>query len=124
PPHAPGVGAPGCVRRRRGGRHRLRAGDPRRRAHHADAHRPGADRAARGPRPEVVPRPRAPRAGLMHPALQTPLLDLLGSRYPIVQIGMGWVAGPKLVSATCNAGAFGIIASATMTYDELVRAIA
>ena len=60
----------------------------------------------------------------MHPALQTPLLEVLGSRYPIVQTGMGWVAGPKLVSATCNAGAFGIIASATMTYDELVRAIA
>jgi NAD(P)H-dependent flavin oxidoreductase YrpB (nitropropane dioxygenase family) len=60
----------------------------------------------------------------MHHALQTPLLDLLGSRYPIVQTGMGWVAGPKLVSATCNAGAFGIIASATMTYDELVKAIA
>lgn len=60
----------------------------------------------------------------MHPALHTPLLELLGSRYPIVQTGMGWVAGPKLVSATSNAGAFGIIASATMTYDELVVAIA
>ena len=59
----------------------------------------------------------------MHPALTTPLLDLLGSKYPIVQTGMGWVAGPKLVSATSNAGAFGIIASATMTYDELVVAI-
>jgi NAD(P)H-dependent flavin oxidoreductase YrpB (nitropropane dioxygenase family) len=59
----------------------------------------------------------------MHPALTTPLLDLLGSKYPIVQTGMGWVAGPKLVSATSNAGAFGIIASATMTYDELVGAI-
>ena len=60
----------------------------------------------------------------MHPALTTPLLDLLGSKYPIVQTGMGWVAGPKLVSATSNAGAFVIIASATMTYDELVVAIA
>jgi NAD(P)H-dependent flavin oxidoreductase YrpB (nitropropane dioxygenase family) len=60
----------------------------------------------------------------MHPALKTSLCDLLGSRYPIVQTGMGWVAGPKLVSATSNAGAFGIIASATMTYDELVVAIA
>lgn len=59
----------------------------------------------------------------MHPALRTPLLDLLGSRYPIVQTGMGWVAGPKLVAATSNAGAFGIIASATMTYDELVVAV-
>ena len=60
----------------------------------------------------------------MHPALTTPLLELLGSKYPIVQTGMGWVAGAKLVSATSNAGAFGIIASATMTYDELVVAIA
>lgn len=60
----------------------------------------------------------------MHPALHTPLLDVLGSRYPIVQTGMGWVAGPSLVSATSNAGAFGIIASATMTYEELARAVA
>lgn len=60
----------------------------------------------------------------MHSALHTPLLDLLGCRYPIVQTGMGWVAGPKLVSATSNAGAFGIIASATMTFEELVVAIA
>lgn len=60
----------------------------------------------------------------MHAALRTPLLDLLGCRYPIVQTGMGWVAGPRLVSATSNAGAFGIIASATMTYEELVAAIA
>ena len=60
----------------------------------------------------------------MHAALHTPLLELLGCRYPIVQTGMGWVAGPKLVSATSNAGAFGIIASATMTYEELVAAIA
>lgn len=59
----------------------------------------------------------------MHPALTTPLLELLGSKYPIVQTGMGWVAGPKLVSATSNAGAFGIIASATMTYEELFVAI-
>lgn len=59
----------------------------------------------------------------MHPALSTPLIELLGSKYPIIQTGMGWVAGPKLVSATSNAGAFGIIASATMTYDELVVAV-
>jgi NAD(P)H-dependent flavin oxidoreductase YrpB (nitropropane dioxygenase family) len=36
---------------------------------------------------------------------------------------MGWVAGPRLVSATANAGGLGILASATMTYDELDRAI-
>jgi NAD(P)H-dependent flavin oxidoreductase YrpB (nitropropane dioxygenase family) len=37
---------------------------------------------------------------------------------------MGWVAGPRLVTATCEAGALGILASATMTLDELAKAIA
>src|SRR4051812_37200473 len=36
---------------------------------------------------------------------------------------MGWVAGPRLVSATANSGALGILASATMTYDQLEAAI-
>jgi len=59
-----------------------------------------------------------------HPALHTRLCDLVGVRYPIVQTGMGWVAGPRLVAATANAGALGILASATMTVDELRTAIA
>ena len=37
---------------------------------------------------------------------------------------MGWVSGPALTSATANAGRLGILASATMTYDELEAAIA
>jgi NAD(P)H-dependent flavin oxidoreductase YrpB (nitropropane dioxygenase family) len=37
---------------------------------------------------------------------------------------MGWVAGPRLVAATANAGGLGILASATMTLDELATAIA
>jgi NAD(P)H-dependent flavin oxidoreductase YrpB (nitropropane dioxygenase family) len=37
---------------------------------------------------------------------------------------MGWVAGPKLVSATANAGALGILASATMDFDQLKTSIA
>ncbi len=37
---------------------------------------------------------------------------------------MGWVAGPRLVSATARAGALGILASATMTYEELRAAVA
>jgi NAD(P)H-dependent flavin oxidoreductase YrpB (nitropropane dioxygenase family) len=49
---------------------------------------------------------------------------LVGVRYPIVQTGMGWVAGPRLVAASANAGALGILASATMTVDELGAAIA
>jgi NAD(P)H-dependent flavin oxidoreductase YrpB (nitropropane dioxygenase family) len=55
--------------------------------------------------------------------LDTDLTRLTGIRHPVVQTGMGWVAGPKLVSATANAGGLGIIASATMTLDELERAI-
>lgn len=58
-----------------------------------------------------------------HPALRTRLCRLAGVRYPIVQTGMGWVAGPRLVAATASAGALGILASATMSLDELRRAI-
>ncbi|MFJ2758124.1 NAD(P)H-dependent flavin oxidoreductase [Nocardioides sp. NPDC087217] len=54
---------------------------------------------------------------------RTPLTELTGVDHPIVQTGMGWVAGPRLVSATANAGALGILASATMTLDELEKAI-
>ena len=42
---------------------------------------------------------------------------------PLVQTGMGFVAGPRLVAATCEAGALGILASATMTLDQLAAAI-
>jgi NAD(P)H-dependent flavin oxidoreductase YrpB (nitropropane dioxygenase family) len=55
--------------------------------------------------------------------LKTPLTDLVGVRHPVVQTGMGWVAGPRLVSGTANAGGLGILASATMTLDELENAI-
>ncbi|MEU0344412.1 nitronate monooxygenase [Streptomyces bobili] len=55
--------------------------------------------------------------------METALTRLVGVRYPIVQTGMGWVAGPRLVSATANAGALGILASATMTLDQLREAV-
>jgi NAD(P)H-dependent flavin oxidoreductase YrpB (nitropropane dioxygenase family) len=57
-------------------------------------------------------------------ALATPLCKLLGIDFPIVQTGMGWVAGPRLASATSAAGGLGIIASATMTFAQLKDAIA
>jgi NAD(P)H-dependent flavin oxidoreductase YrpB (nitropropane dioxygenase family) len=47
----------------------------------------------------------------------------IGLRVPLVQTGMGWVAGPRLVAATCEAGALGILASATMTLEQLAAAI-
>jgi NAD(P)H-dependent flavin oxidoreductase YrpB (nitropropane dioxygenase family) len=34
----------------------------------------------------------------MHPTLHTELCDLCGIRVPIVQTGMGWVAGPRLTA--------------------------
>ncbi|TIC80664.1 nitronate monooxygenase [Nocardioides sp. GY 10113] len=55
--------------------------------------------------------------------LRTPFTDLVGVLHPVVQTGMGWVSGPRLVSGTANAGGLGILASATMTFDELEKAI-
>ncbi len=55
--------------------------------------------------------------------LSTALTELVGVRHPVVQTGMGWVAGPRLVSGTANAGGLGILASATMTFEELEQAI-
>lgn len=49
----------------------------------------------------------------------TPLCDLLGCRYPIVQTAMGWVAGSSLVAATTNAGGFGFLAGATIAADRI-----
>ncbi|MGQ0802492.1 MAG: NAD(P)H-dependent flavin oxidoreductase [Actinomycetota bacterium] len=59
----------------------------------------------------------------MKPALRTRACELFGVDYPIVQTGMGWVAGARLTSATSAAGGLGILASATMTFDELTKAI-
>ena len=56
--------------------------------------------------------------------LRTPLTEMVGIDHPVVQTGMGWVAGARLVSATANAGGLGILASATMTLAELETAIA
>ena len=59
----------------------------------------------------------------MHARLHTRACDLFGIQFPIVQTGMGWVAGPRLTSATSNAGGLGILASATMDFAELTAAI-
>ena len=61
---------------------------------------------------------------MTHGALHTRICDLFGVEYPVVQTGMGWVAGASLTSATSEAGGLGILAAATMTLDELADAIA
>jgi NAD(P)H-dependent flavin oxidoreductase YrpB (nitropropane dioxygenase family) len=57
------------------------------------------------------------------PVLDTALCRLTGIRYPVVQTGMGFVAGPRLAAATSRAGGLGIIAGATMSVPELAAAI-
>ncbi len=52
-------------------------------------------------------------------ALRTPLCDLLGCQYPVIQTAMGWVAGSSLVAATTNAGGFGFLAGATIAADQV-----
>ena len=59
----------------------------------------------------------------MSGSLQTRLTELLGCRYPVVQTAMGWVADPKLVAATCNAGGFGFLAGATIPPEQMEREI-
>ena len=56
--------------------------------------------------------------------IRTPLTELLHIRHPVVQAAMGYVSGPRLAAATSNAGGLGLIASATMSLDELRDAIA
>ncbi len=55
--------------------------------------------------------------------VRTPICDLFGIEHPIVQTGMGWVAGARLTAATSEAGGLGILAAATMRYEELEQQI-
>lgn len=55
--------------------------------------------------------------------METPLTRLLGCRYPIIQTAMGWVADPRLVAATANAGGFGFLAGAVMNLEEIEHSI-
>ncbi|MGV9310845.1 NAD(P)H-dependent flavin oxidoreductase [Streptomyces sp. NPDC003691] len=55
--------------------------------------------------------------------METAFTRLTGVRHPVVQPGMGWVAGPRLVSAAANAGALGILGSATMSPGGLRAAV-
>lgn len=41
--------------------------------------------------------------------IQTPLCRDLGIEYPVLSVGMGWLAGPELAAAVSNAGGCGVI---------------
>lgn len=53
------------------------------------------------------------------PALRTPVCDLLGIDAPIVQSGMGGVAGPEMAAAVSEAGGLGVLAGLHLTADKL-----
>jgi nitronate monooxygenase len=55
--------------------------------------------------------------------LESPLCELLGVRFPIVQAPMAGNAPPALAAAVSEAGALGSIAGATLPPDELRAAI-
>lgn len=52
-------------------------------------------------------------------SLRTPVCDLLGIEAPVVQSGMGGVAGPELAAAVCEAGGLGVLAGLNLTPDQL-----
>ncbi len=55
----------------------------------------------------------------MTTALHTRICDLFDIEVPVVQTGMGWVAGARLTAATSEAGGLGVLAAATMTLPQL-----
>jgi nitronate monooxygenase len=59
----------------------------------------------------------------MTTTLRTDLCDLLGIEYPIVQSGMGRIAGPEMVAEVSKAGGLGILAGLNVPADALRRAI-
>ena len=54
---------------------------------------------------------------------RTSLCDLFGIDYPIVQSGMGLIAGPDLVAEVCEAGGLGIVAGFMLSAEQLRTAI-
>ncbi|MGH7268388.1 MAG: NAD(P)H-dependent flavin oxidoreductase, partial [Candidatus Rokuibacteriota bacterium] len=55
--------------------------------------------------------------------LRTAVCDLLGIEYPIVQSGMGSVAGPELAAEVSRAGGLGVLAGLNVPPGELRRRI-
>ena len=53
----------------------------------------------------------------------TPLCDLLGIEYPVIQSGMGSVAGPDLAAEVSRAGGLGIIGGLNQPPEELRKRI-
>jgi NAD(P)H-dependent flavin oxidoreductase YrpB (nitropropane dioxygenase family) len=55
--------------------------------------------------------------------IRTALTELTGIRHPVVQTGMGYVAGARLAAATSAAGGLGVIAASTMSTAQMRTAV-
>jgi len=55
----------------------------------------------------------------LHKAFQTSLTQALGCDVPVIQTAMGWVSTSQLVTASTQAGAFGFLAAAVMSPQEV-----
>ncbi|MGB5932153.1 MAG: enoyl-[acyl-carrier-protein] reductase FabK [Anaerolineae bacterium] len=55
--------------------------------------------------------------------IRTPLCDLLGIEYPIIQGGMAWVGTAELVAAVSNGGGLGIVGGGNAPPEEVAREI-
>src|SRR5512146_340474 len=56
--------------------------------------------------------------------LHTPVCDLLGIRFPIIQAGMASFTSPELVDAVSNAGALGSLGAGTRSPAEVKTLLA
>src|SRR5215216_2434051 len=63
------------------------------------------------------------RGGMGVMRLRTALCDLLGIEYPIIQSGMGTVAGPDLAAEVSRAGGLGVIGGLSQPPEELRKRI-
>jgi len=54
---------------------------------------------------------------------RTPLCDLLGIEFPIIQGGMVWVSYQELCTAVSETGGLGVLAGGSMEPDELRQEI-
>ena len=50
--------------------------------------------------------------------IKTRFTEMLGVKHPIMLAGMNWITTPKIVSAVCNAGGLGILATAASSPEE------
>jgi len=55
--------------------------------------------------------------------IRTPLCELLGIEYPIVQGGMAWVGTAELVAAVSNAGGLGTAGGGNASPEEVAREV-